>query len=581
MLMVQKAINENSNVEQISYVEFDANDIEEYRQEFERFKKIGVINADCEFESDSWTVKTGITYSSVKFKMTEIEYQKVRKGGVIQLGYEEFGCALRCYAVIELRRLISMSVGMMVNDIEVFLKVSKGFSTSFIPKVMNDEDFNNKAINIERLLKFLDFIGVELDIRYIDQLEVVLDKYKVNMSARLKNRKLPLFSDAFKADDYMQQAIEYLSDDEFEKFFPIVLWWKLSTIIPMRSTEIIATVKDCLCGEQEENKMIVSRSVLKGKTRTSFKHTFEECYRLQKIKVSSEVISLIQRYNSIVDEFDGDRRFLISKKSIMKYIPNMKSARVLERELFRYSHFRLNVDTFYQEILYGKYGLNVVGKKEDELNDGEIQRFNIMDTRHFAIINMVLMGFEPYTIKEIAGHEAIQSSYHYFSHVEEFVQCYVISMAKRKALKKEVAEKNLVLDATYSNLQREQINKHVQKLKLYTKKYKTVDDGLCMYEKDDFLPCYAVDGNHKRCKYFYPDKKNAGNLIAELDKIDKEIATQTEALRLLVEKHMKTVDFSNKYNHIINSLRNKANNKAELYSNYIASSFSEDEKKLT
>lgn len=64
-------------------------------------------------------------------------------------------------------------------------------------------------------------------------------------------------------------------------------------------------------------------------------------------------------------------------------------------------------------------------------------------------------------------------------------------------------------------------------------------------------------------------------MIEELDKMDEELSIETEALRLLVEDHKKVVDFSNQYILKINSIRNKANNKAELLANYIVSSFSE------
>lgn len=145
MLMTQKNIDEDININEISYVEFSIKDLEKYRYEFEKLKEEKIIAKECEFESNSWVIRTGIRTISVSFNMTEIEYQKILKGGVIHLGYEEFGIALRSYTLIELRRLTNVSIMLTINNIKAFLKTSDGFSSSFMKEVVTNEVFNKRA----------------------------------------------------------------------------------------------------------------------------------------------------------------------------------------------------------------------------------------------------------------------------------------------------------------------------------------------------------------------------------------------------------------------------------------------------
>lgn len=586
MLMTQKLVDDDVLISEIKYVEFDDNKLEEYQEEFERLKKIGAIVGDCTFESDKWITKTGIKAISTTFTISEIEYRRICKGGVVTLGCEELSHALKAYALILLRKNINTTTNAVILAIRALLKESDGFSPYFAPKLRENKAFRTRVQHLQGVLAFFSFLGIDLGMEYIEQVEILQDAYLLEQDNKSKQRKLSLFSAAFTLDDYMQQSIKDLNEVEFERFFPTILWWKLSTIIPLRSSEILAMIKDCLIYEKGEYKIKLSRSRLKGKNdgrgiKTLFTHTFEECYRLQEIKISTELAELIRRYNNIVDSFDANRQFLLSKKSIARYWPfEYAKTTTLEgnKGNFIYSNYLRNIDCFYEEILHGKYGLKIIQEKTNRaLNAGEIQKFNPMDTRHFAIINMALMGFEPITIKEISGHESVQSSYHYYNHVEEYVQCYIVSMAKREALKSDVAEEVLVLNTNYSALQNKSIGKYAKRRSLIAKDYKVVDGGYCTYKKDDYAPCFPIDGNHKECKYFIPNQKSTSSLVEELNKIDREIASDVQVLKQLVEDHKKILDFSNQYMLKINDIRNKANNKAKIIARYIPLSIMEEE----
>lgn len=75
---------------------------------------------------------------------------------------------------------------------------------------------------------------------------------------------------------------------------------------------------------------------------------------------------------------------------------------------------------FYEEVvenIYGQYN---------------IERIRSGDTRHFAIINMCLQGFNMLSIARMAGQEDLKSQHSYFSHAEHFSQSYVYRLAQKR-----------------------------------------------------------------------------------------------------------------------------------------------------
>src|SRR5699024_8171574 len=121
----------------------------------------------------------------------------------------------------------------------------------------------------------------------------------------------------------------------------------------------------------------------------------------------------IQQLNSI----DSQSEYLFPVELLFRYrkvkIPK-KNERINRRD------FDLLKKDFYEEIVEGTYG------KYD------LERIKSADTRHFAIINMALQGFNMLSIARMAGHDEIRSQYSYYSHAEHFAQSYIYKLAQKK-----------------------------------------------------------------------------------------------------------------------------------------------------
>jgi len=91
---------------------------------------------------------------------------------------------------------------------------------------------------------------------------------------------------------------------------------------------------------------------------------------------------------------------------------------------------------FYYNIIQGKRGYNIVEVADNNpagLTDNEMEMIHLGDTRHIAMINIILEGGTPTMTMELAGHSDISMSSHYYSNISTLIECKTYSMY-RKAL---------------------------------------------------------------------------------------------------------------------------------------------------
>jgi hypothetical protein len=61
------------------------------------------------------------------------------------------------------------------------------------------------------------------------------------------------------------------------------------------------------------------------------------------------------------------------------------------------------------------------------------ERIRLGDTRHLAMISLILSGGSPVICKELAGHEDVNISSHYYSNISKFVECATYEMYKKSS----------------------------------------------------------------------------------------------------------------------------------------------------
>ena len=156
-------------------------------------------------------------------------------------------------------------------------------------------------------------------------------------------------------------------------------------------------------------------------------------------------------------------------------------------------------------------------------------RIHLGDTRHLAMIGLILSGGSPLICKELAGHNDINISSHYYSNISNFIECATFEAhRKSRAWTAELTE-----HGTLGSLNR---NPSVP-----------VNGGFCdseVYGRGEIYDCIksiGADGelgNCLRCPHFINDKSgvhllysNSAERKAQVDRDSQYLLEMLEAVR--------------------------------------------------
>jgi hypothetical protein len=214
-------------------------------------------------------------------------------------------------------------------------------------------------------------------------------------------------------DDIVNDYFKKFPPDQTIEFLPIMVWWLLTTVIPMRPSEFLLIQKDCLeikDGYRSPYRITVPR--IKNESDSP-----DFVIRYDSLEIDSDTYNLINKSIKQIESLGTDSPFLFPVELLTifrKHKVKKKNRRINRRD------FDLLKKKFYEKIVEGIYG------KYD------LEKIKSGDTRHFAIINMCLQGFNMLSIARMAGHKEIDTQFSYYSHAEHFAQSSVYRIAQRK-----------------------------------------------------------------------------------------------------------------------------------------------------
>lgn len=192
--------------------------------------------------------------------------------------------------------------------------------------------------------------------------------------------------------DYWQQADE--ADKVF--YFPVWLWWNLTAILPLRATEFLLLPQDCLQNKHGKYILTIRRTRLK-KRESKISYTVEKDYEQKAYDVPEWMAVEITQYQKATA---GVKR------------NGLKTLFVAEKEstygFFTYAQANQLLHRFCKEIA-----------------GDPLFPIRLGDTRHLAMINLILSGGSPVICRELAGHESIGISSHYYANLSSVVESVV------------------------------------------------------------------------------------------------------------------------------------------------------------
>lgn len=375
-------------------IQYKQIEISKYRDILLELKSQGKINGD--FEQHNWQVFSKLTAYPMEFNFDiEIykELNKVLKAYTILNLSNDVAPFTTYNDLAKLKKLILVSNGLEnIKNLELFLEE--------LNNTLKNEAYNYSS----SLKKFINFFPIKNH-------KELLELCKNYGSKRIKRqRDLPDFDDVIMFDFIVNDYFQNNPEEETLKYIPIIAWWLITNILPLRPSEFLMLRKDCLKEDSSTlnpYKIVVPR--LKQKSSDIY---------YDSVDIDENAYKFLKKTINLIDNIDPESEYLFPTSLIFKFGKHKSSPKKNTRINIR--DFGTLKESFYKEIVeekYGKYNL-------EKIKSG--------DTRHFAIINMALQGFNMLSIARMAGHDDLNTQSNYYSHAEHFAQSYVYKLAQFK-----------------------------------------------------------------------------------------------------------------------------------------------------
>ena len=310
-----------------------------------------------------------------------------------------------------------------VRNNQKFLSLTKGFTLTDEEQFL--EQFRILPPHVRKSictssLNFLDYYDYEEIEHYIGILHSVNPQMEKSNSRLLPPSKdILVFSKIL--EDYFSKD---LSEQQYLRWFPVWLWWNLTTIIPLRPSEYCTIERDCL--------LIKKGNFYLKLPRYKQKLSKKNIQIVDVIKISEELYRKIEDYKLLTNSF-GKTDTLISYRSIpsQQNLKKMYIARKLNPDKFTLQIFRDILESFYTYIVFGDYSVSLQTNLEEvtKLEGLAITRkLRAGDTRHLAFVNLHRQGYHAIEIARLGGHTSIASQSHYFNHIESLVDLEILEL---------------------------------------------------------------------------------------------------------------------------------------------------------
>lgn len=367
-----------------------------------------------------------------------------------------------------------------------------------------NDNKKREAISIREFLEFSN----------LDHADIYYDVVKNIKKTENSYRELPDFQGVLIFDHIVNDYWEKIKDSKDKyRLFPVILWWKLTTAIPTRPIEFFNLKRDCIYEKNGRYFFKIERLKTELGKRLAVSDIVTD------FEINTELYFLISDYVDYCNRID-ECIYLISPPTCdaiyRKTVLNTRQKFTLEK-MNKYYH------AFQKEVVEEKYHYKVVRSRETK--DGELPYIYYGDTRHLAIMNMMLQGINPIYIAQIAGHHTLDAQVGYYSHLETF------TTAKSYVLSQYMKENNLFKrPSSDTNMGEKIIEKELLGADYYSLPKVAKGQGRCSSKNIPY------ECNHKSClfcRYFFPENVSEDQLAYYKKENDRNMAFVKKSLQNL------------------------------------------------
>ncbi len=429
----------------------DAETMKTARKDFERYKSEGVV-VKGGFDDDEWVLSNELKDYHFHFGIAGRKYS-AKAGKWSGLSAAMFKLCLKSFTVMRLGEVVLGHLCAVCRDI---LEVAY---------MDPDEVFYGR--NGSHVLEFLSSLPGDSENREL-VIEALDDDKSSQIWKKSKSRKLEGFSNYLRFDTRLADYWKLADEQKKTYYFPVFFWWKLTSVLPLRPTEFLLTPKKCIRSEGDRYFIRVRRTRNKKdhtKKHYKVKEDYEICEYGIPVELYEEIRSYIKKTGKIRKE-----------ENITLLLPGSEA------------------QTWYLSYQQMNYRLHKFLGQELGMDGTTV---NLGDTRHLAMINLMLSGGSPVVCRELAGHEDIDISSNYYANLSTVVESTVYEYCHS-------GDQRAVLDGKLYF----PISLPEHKVRL--------SDGCCDYlpvEDGDVSECLKNFSGQMRlgechdCRHFYPDRQ--------------------------------------------------------------------------
>lgn len=371
---------------------FNEEDLEQYIDIFEELKEERYIIAES-YKDIKWILPCKATNAFYPLKFDIDVYQEIKH-------------AIKIYLLVLIAK--GKAVSLIYSVLEMLKKVV--LETNGFKNILQLERFistENRAYFAARtILGFIDFYSIP----NLTEIKIICEGIS---EGERKNRELPPFLDIFIFDEIVNDYFRKTSIEIHLRYKPIQLWWAITNIIPMRPNDFLKLKSDCVSVDQNGLYWItVSRS-------KKVKQSVRDIPPLQTIQINKEIFDLVNDFKLYLFQIGITSPYLLPQSLYQKIkTSRCRRTRNVVEDRWQREQFTLLLSQFHKKIV-------------EELYQEEYT-FKLLPshTRHLAIINLFLQGFNMLSIARMAGHDELSTQSNYYSHAENFVESFVYNLAK-------------------------------------------------------------------------------------------------------------------------------------------------------
>lgn len=392
-------------------------EIDRAKRTMDEFESDGALVTGS-FSDDIWVFEGKENQSLNVGERTAFDFSKLEPFAFQFKLKLDLKLVVKCWVVQLLENYIIKTVQQNFYRLIWALDLSNGFNPNhtetFKKAAMDITNENTRANYISTVLNFMDYAQFE-------EMSVYKPKLREISSSTKRftvTRTLPPSQEVLRFSFFLEKYLNELKDsvEDFNNkisFYPLLIWWKLTTIIPLRPSEFCMIERNCLVPEDSKTYLKLPR--------TKNPKNVQVCDR---VFIDSEMVQLISEYLTLTGEF-GKTKTLISYRSIATAHSSLKrlGSRSLKRnnEYFSAGVLGTLIQRFYSEILDKKYSVSI--EKSNWVRPNT--------TRHIAFISLMMQGISPVEVARLGGHSTIEAQYHYSGHVEYWIDTSVNKLLEK------------------------------------------------------------------------------------------------------------------------------------------------------